>query len=68
MAEGKPPYYNVHPMRVIFMIPTRPPPTLSEPEKWSKEFKDFVSLALVKNPESRPDARRLLKVLSPFFN
>ena len=26
MAEGEPPYSNIHPMRAIFMIPSRPPP------------------------------------------
>jgi len=61
MAEGKPPYYSIHPMRVIFMIPTRPPPTLQEPEKWSKHFHDFVACALTKNPRDRPGAGRLLK-------
>jgi serine/threonine protein kinase len=63
MAEGKPPHYNIHPMRVIFMIPTRPSPTLSESDKWSKEFREFLSIALDKNPERRPSARRLLKVV-----
>jgi len=28
LAEQKPPYSNIHPMRAIFMIPSRPPPTL----------------------------------------
>lgn len=28
MAEQRPPYSNIHPMRAIFMIPSRPPPTL----------------------------------------
>jgi serine/threonine kinase 3 len=27
MAEGRPPYHNLHPMRAIFMIPANPPPT-----------------------------------------
>lgn len=61
MAEGKPPYSNIHPMRAIFMIPSRPPPRLTEPDKWSKEFNDFVALALTKNPEQRPNATELLK-------
>ena len=30
MAEGRPPYSDIHPMRAIFMIPTRPPPTLTD--------------------------------------
>jgi len=61
MAEGKPPYSNIHPMRAIFMIPSRPPPRLSEPDKWSKDFNDFVAQCLIKNPEQRPSASDLLK-------
>ena len=33
IAEGKPPYSDIHPMRAIFMIPTNPPPTFRNPEK-----------------------------------
>lgn len=61
MAEGKPPYSNIHPMRAIFMIPSRPPPKLTEPDKWSKEFNDFIAKCLTKNPEQRPHASELLK-------
>lgn len=35
MVEGNPPLHNVHPMRAIFMIPSKPSPKLSEPAKWS---------------------------------
>lgn len=61
MAQGKPPYSNIHPMRAIFMIPSRPPPKLDEPEEWTTEFNDFVSKCLVKNPDQRPSAEELLK-------
>jgi serine/threonine kinase 3 len=61
MAEGKPPYYNLHPMRVIFMIPIRPPPKLSKPDKWSTEFISFVAACLQKKPQDRPSAARLLQ-------
>ncbi|XP_028138153.1 serine/threonine-protein kinase 3-like [Diabrotica virgifera virgifera] len=60
MAEGKPPYGDIHPMRAIFMIPTKPPPSFREPDKWSTEFIDFVSICLVKNPEERASASDLL--------
>ncbi|XP_044764767.1 serine/threonine-protein kinase 3 isoform X2 [Coccinella septempunctata] len=60
MAEGKPPYGDIHPMRAIFMIPTKPPPSFREPDKWSAEFIDFVSVCLVKNPEKRANATDLL--------
>lgn len=61
MAEGRPPYADVHPMRAIFMIPTKPPPTVKEPDKFSPEFSDFISRCLVKNPEERPSATELLQ-------
>ncbi|XP_005187713.1 serine/threonine-protein kinase hippo-like [Musca domestica] len=61
MAEGKPPYGDIHPMRAIFMIPQKPPPSFREPDRWSTEFIDFVSLCLVKNPEERATASDLLE-------
>ncbi len=44
------------------MIPTKPPPTFKDPDRWSKEFLDFVSKCLVKNPEERATATQLLQV------
>lgn len=61
MAEGKPPYGDIHPMRAIFMIPQKPPPSFRDPDKWSTEFIDFVSLCLVKNPADRANASDLLQ-------
>ncbi|XP_073539632.1 serine/threonine-protein kinase 4-like [Phyllobates terribilis] len=61
MAEGKPPYADIHPMRAIFMIPSNPPPTLRKPENWSKQFIDFINQCLVKNPEQRASATELLQ-------
>ncbi|EFJ44650.1 MAP kinase [Volvox carteri f. nagariensis] len=48
MAELRPPRWNVHPLRVIFMIGRDPPPRLSQLDKWSPVFQDFVSQALLK--------------------
>ncbi|KYO42164.1 hypothetical protein Y1Q_0002792 [Alligator mississippiensis] len=61
MAEGKPPYADIHPMRAIFMIPTNPPPTFRKPEFWSDNFTDFVKQCLVKSPEQRATATQLLQ-------
>lgn len=61
MAEGKPPYGDIHPMRAIFMIPTKPPPSFRKPDKWSSSFIDFVSRCLIKNPEDRATAKELLQ-------
>ncbi len=43
------------------MIPTKPPPTMKEPEKFSNEFNDFISRCLIKNPEERLSATALLQ-------
>ncbi|EDV98246.1 GH22772 [Drosophila grimshawi] len=61
MAEGKPPYGDIHPMRAIFMIPQKPPPSFREPDRWTTEFIDFVSKCLVKNPDERATATELLE-------
>ncbi|KAB0395543.1 hypothetical protein E2I00_010918, partial [Balaenoptera physalus] len=46
MAEGKPPYADIHPMR---------------PELWSDSFMDFVKQCLIKSPEQRATATQLLQ-------
>ena len=53
MAELKPPLSDVHPMRAILLIPSKPPPVLKEPQKWSASFNDFLSKCLQKNPRDR---------------
>ena len=45
--------HKVHPMRAIFMIPSKPPPKLKEPDKWSPAFNDFIAKTLVKKAEDR---------------
>ena len=47
--------------QAIFMIPTKPSPTLKEPTEFSNEFSDYISKCLVKSPEERPSATHLLQ-------
>ncbi|EGP85347.1 uncharacterized protein MYCGRDRAFT_74796 [Zymoseptoria tritici IPO323] len=60
MALGEPPRSDVHPMKVLFLIPKEKPPRL-EGSRFSREFKEFVALCLNKEAEKRPSAMSLLK-------
>ncbi|KAF0696271.1 Aste57867_12969 [Aphanomyces stellatus] len=60
MAEGDPPLSKMHPMRAIFMIPSRPPPTLADPSRYSPQFVDFLAICLKKDATQRPTAEALL--------
>jgi len=60
MAEMKPPHFDINPLRVIFVIPHRNPPSLSNPLNWSSHFVDFLSKCLKKNPQERATSAELL--------
>lgn len=60
MINGAPPNADVHPMKVLFKIPKDPAPRL-EGDYYSKEMKDFIAACLVKDPDSRPSAKDMLR-------
>ncbi|KAJ2550314.1 hypothetical protein EV175_004119, partial [Coemansia sp. RSA 1933] len=59
LAKGQPPHAELHPMKVLFVIPKNDPPELGS--EFSKVFQEFVSLCLKKDPSQRPTAEQLLK-------
>lgn len=59
LAKGEPPNSELHPMRVLFLIPKNNPPQLSG--NYSKQFREFVEACLNKDPDNRPSAKELLK-------
>ncbi|XP_064465697.1 STE20-like serine/threonine-protein kinase [Ornithodoros turicata] len=61
LAQMEPPNNEMNPMRVLLKIQKSDPPTLAQPSKWSKNFKDFLALCLIKDPHQRPSAEDLLK-------
>lgn len=58
LMKGEPPLSNIHPMRVLFLIPKNEAPI---PDAGSKLFKEFVGLCLQKDPQVRQPAKELLK-------
>ncbi|XP_071537474.1 serine/threonine-protein kinase 10 isoform X5 [Panulirus ornatus] len=60
-AQMDPPNHEISPVRVMLKIQKSDPPKLDYPSRYSKEFNDFISKCLVKDPALRPSAVELQK-------
>jgi hypothetical protein len=60
MANGEVPRLEYPPIKALFIISTKPPPELDDPDEFSEDFHDFLRLCLTKNQEERATAKQLL--------
>ncbi|KAG6493860.1 hypothetical protein ZIOFF_048863 [Zingiber officinale] len=67
LAHGHAPFSKYPPIKVLLMTLQNAPPGLDyeTDKKFSKSFKDMISMCLIKDPSKRPSAHKLLK--QPFF-
>uniref|UniRef100_H3BGY6 Mitogen-activated protein kinase kinase kinase kinase n=1 Tax=Latimeria chalumnae TaxID=7897 RepID=H3BGY6_LATCH len=63
LAELQPPMFDVHPLRVLFLMSKKgyQTPKLKDKTKWSPMFHNFVKVSLTKNPKKRPSASKMLQ-------
>ncbi|XP_051535459.1 mitogen-activated protein kinase kinase kinase kinase 5-like [Myxocyprinus asiaticus] len=62
LAELQPPLFDVHPLRVLFLMSKSgyQPPKLKDKSKWTTVFYSFVKSMLIRNPKKRPSAKKML--------
>ncbi|CAM8927614.1 unnamed protein product [Rhodiola kirilowii] len=63
LAHGHAPFSKYPPMKVLLMTLQNAPPGLDyeRDKRFSKSFKEMVSICLVKDPKKRPTSEKLLK-------
>lgn len=47
LADGKPPFQDMHPTRALFQIVHNPPPTLYRPANWTQTLNDFINESVI---------------------
>ena len=60
MAEGEPPFVDDNPAVVADHIMNDPAPRLKNKLKWTKDFSNFVTMCIRKEPAERLSAKSLL--------
>ena len=59
LSDGAPPWANKESERVLYLIVKKNPPKIND--RYSSDFKDFISKCLMKDPEKRSSVKELLK-------
>ncbi|KAH0535038.1 hypothetical protein KQX54_012288 [Cotesia glomerata] len=52
LAEGRAPYQDMHPSRILFQTMRNPPPGLHRASNWSVDFVDFIAELCKEHPSS----------------
>ena len=60
MKDGQPPYFDMEPLKAMYLIATKGRPEIPSWNKFSAEYKDFIDCCLQTNPDERKDAKELL--------
>ncbi|KAL7541893.1 hypothetical protein ACHAXR_011350 [Thalassiosira sp. AJA248-18] len=59
MAESAPPHSTLDPMEAVFLIPSKPSPTLADPDRWGPKIVEFIDCCCKKDPSQRSDSKSL---------
>ena len=65
MIEGEPPYFNLNPLKALYLIATKGTPTIANSENLSPTLRDYLAKTLEVDVEKRPNSTQLLE--HPFF-
>ena len=68
ITSGDVPYSNLSPMKAMMNIFNNEEPSLNKYEKWSPEFRAFVTDCLQKDPNARINSENILVKHRKFFN
>ena len=58
-AQGQPPHFDAKPLRAMYMIASKPAPTLADESHWSPEMVTFLNRCLQKDPYERATSHEL---------
>jgi serine/threonine protein kinase len=66
LADGRPPFADLNPMKVLFELANNPVCKLKDPSKWSQMFSSFTEFCCKAQPAARPSSDHMIK--HPFLS